>query len=179
MVPLRRIGLAFALTALAIPASAGELKVTIEGLRSPQGTILIGLYDSAASFDRAIQLSDKAGFLNDGERVAGAALRAGPALRCGIVFANLPPGRYAIILFHDEDGDGRLSKNFFGVPTEPYGFSNDAQGFLGPPSFAQAAMTLDGGNAATTIKVVYHGGGLVDAPGGALADQHAAPLKRF
>jgi len=37
--------------------------------------ILIGLYDSAESFDRAIGLSDKEGFLNDPTRVVGAALR--------------------------------------------------------------------------------------------------------
>ncbi len=140
----------------ALPVAAGELRVTIDGLRSPQGTILIGLYDSAASFNHAIASSDKEGFLNDRDRVAGVALRANMALTGGVVFSNLEAGRYAVILFHDENGNGRLDTNFWGVPTEPYGFSNDARGFLGPPTFDDAAMTLDGSDKAAVVTLVYH-----------------------
>jgi hypothetical protein len=49
-----------------------------------------------------------------------------------VVFSNVQPGRYAAIAFHDENGNGKPDKNFLGVPTEPYGFSNNVQGFLGP-----------------------------------------------
>ena len=59
---------------LALPAGAGELRITVKGISSSNGAILIGLYDSAESFDRAIALSDKEGFLNDPVRVAGGAL---------------------------------------------------------------------------------------------------------
>ena len=47
----------------ALPVNASELRITVEGIRSPHGTILIGLYDSLESFTRAIELSDKDGFL--------------------------------------------------------------------------------------------------------------------
>jgi len=151
------LAIAVGLLLLALPAAAGELRITVDGIRSPSGVILIGLYDSEASFDRAIELSDKEGFLNDPARVAGAALRANIAMTGGVVFENLAPGRYAIILFQDENGNGRLDKNFWGVPTEPYGFGNDAGGFLGPPTFDEAAMSLDGGNKAVVINLVYHG----------------------
>ena len=67
-------------------------------------------------------------------------------------------GRYAAIAFHDENGNGKLDKNFLGVPTEPYGFSNDAQGFLGPPTFDAAAVALGGGNEAIRIALVYRDG---------------------
>jgi uncharacterized protein (DUF2141 family) len=143
--------------------STGSLSITIEGLRQSRGTVLVGLYDSRASFDRAIELASDVGFLNDPNRVAGAALRANDMLRGGVTFRNLPPGRYAVILFHDENGNGRLDKNFWGVPTEPYGFSNDAQGFLGAPSFEEAALSLGSGDRAITIDLVYHAGG-VTAP---------------
>jgi uncharacterized protein (DUF2141 family) len=160
----RLLGCALGLGLLSLPAAAGELRVSVEGLRSAAGTILIGLYDSARSFDRAIELSDKEGFLNDPDRVAGVALRANPALEGGVVFTNVTPGRYAIILFHDEDGNGRLDKNFWGVPTEPYGFSNDAQGFLGPPDYKDAAMELEGGNRSVEIALVYHAAGVASLP---------------
>jgi uncharacterized protein (DUF2141 family) len=157
---LRLLALAGGLCAVAAPTSAGTLRITFDGVRSAGGAILIGVYDSKASFDRAIELSDKDGFLNDPQRVAGIALRAGAALGGGIVFENLDPGRYAVIVLHDEDGNGRLDKNFWGVPIEPYGFSNNAQGFLGPPGFKDAAVDLDAREKSLTIALVRHAQGL-------------------
>jgi uncharacterized protein (DUF2141 family) len=143
---------------LSLPAKAGELRITVEGIRSSKGTVLIGLYDSAGTFDRAIELSDKAGFLNDPERVAGAALRANTTMKSSVVFSNLEPGRYGIIVFQDENGTGQLDKNVWGVPTEPYGFSNNAQGSLGPPAFDEAAILFDGSDKAVVVTLIYHGG---------------------
>jgi uncharacterized protein (DUF2141 family) len=145
------LAIAFVLMMPAPSLTAGELRITVEGIRSQNGAILIGLYDSVESFNRAIELSDKEGFLNDPARVVGAALRANVAMRGEVVFTNLEPGQYAIICFHDENGNGRLDKSFWGVPSEPYGFSNDAHGFLGPPEFAAAALRLDGSDKAVTI----------------------------
>ena len=51
----------------------------------------------------------------------------------------------AIAVFQDLDGNGTLSKNQIGIPTEPYGFSNNARGLLGPPSFRQAVFTISDG----------------------------------
>jgi uncharacterized protein (DUF2141 family) len=146
--------------AAAFPAQGGELRIRIDGLRSDQGTILIGLYDSRTTFDRAIALSDKDGFLNDPQRVAGIALRGSAALKGAIAFQNLDPGRYAVIVLHDQDGNGRLDKNFWGVPTEAYGFSNDAQGFLGPPGFKEAAIHFDGTDRTLAIGLVHHSQGV-------------------
>jgi uncharacterized protein (DUF2141 family) len=154
------------------PMSAGALSITVNGLRQSRGAVLVGLYDSPASFDRAIELASDAGFLNDPDRVAGAALRANSMLRSGIIFRNLPPGRYAVILFQDENGTGRLAKNFWGVPTEPYGFSNNAQGMLGPPTFEEAALSLNGSDQAISIDLVYHAGGFETPPQADAAQPH-------
>ncbi|MCW2243136.1 hypothetical protein [Azospirillum canadense] len=54
---------------LAFAANAGELRVTVDGIRSQHGSVLIGLYDSLSSFNRAIEMSDKDGFLNDPSRL--------------------------------------------------------------------------------------------------------------
>jgi uncharacterized protein (DUF2141 family) len=108
------------------------------------------------SFKRALDLSDQEGFLNDPNRFAAVALRANAALKSAVIFSNLDPGRYAIILFHDENGNGKLDKNALGVPTEPYGFSNNVQGFLGPPAFEKTAMRLDAGNKAVRLGLIYH-----------------------
>jgi uncharacterized protein (DUF2141 family) len=136
--------------------TATELRITLEGIRSSQGTILIGLYDSLESFTRAIELSDKDGFLNDPDRFAAVALRANTAMKSAVVLTNLDPGPYAIILFHDENGNGKLDKNALGVPTEPYGFSNNVRGFLGPPSFEEAVMKVNADDKAVRIVLIYH-----------------------
>jgi len=49
----------------------------------------------------------------------------------------------AVAVFQDIDGNGSLSRNTMGAPTEPYGFSNNARGLLGPPAFEQAALTFN------------------------------------
>jgi uncharacterized protein (DUF2141 family) len=54
----------------------------------------------------------------------------------------LPPGRYAIALFQDVKGTGKLETNLFGVPSVPYGFSNDAKGKIGRPGFDAAAFDV-------------------------------------
>ena len=143
---------------LPLPVAAGELRITIDGIRSTHGVVLIGLYDSPASFGKAVEASAEEGFLVDPDRFAAVALRANAALTSAMVFSNLEPGRYAAIAFHDEDGDGKLGESFLGVPTEPYGFSNDVQGFLGPPTFDAAAMALGDGDEAVRIALVYHEG---------------------
>ncbi len=55
---------------------------------------------------------------------------------------DLPPGKYAISIFHDVDNDGKLKKNTFGIPSEPYGFSNNPTLLFGAPSFSKCAFTL-------------------------------------
>ena len=153
-----RLATAAVMSVLPLSVEAGELRITVDGIRSPHGTVLIGLHDSPASFGRAVEASAKEGFLVDPDRFAAVALRANAALKGAVVFSNLESGRYAAIAFHDENGNGKLDKNFLGVPTEPYGFSNDAQGFLGPPTFDAAAVALGGGNEAIRITLVHREG---------------------
>lgn len=62
---------------------------------------------------------------------------------------DVPPGRYAAQGFHDRNGDGKVNRNFLGLPTERIGFSRDAPVHFGPPRFADAAF--EHGTVAQTI----------------------------
>ncbi|MBU3937857.1 MAG: DUF2141 domain-containing protein [Proteobacteria bacterium] len=55
-------------------------------------------------------------------------------------FEDIVPGRYAFAVIHDESMNGKLDTNSLGVPTEGYGFSNDAKTWLGAPSFSAASL---------------------------------------
>ena len=46
---------------------------------------------------------------------------------------NLKPGRYAVAVYHDENSNRKLDRAFTGIPTEEYGFSNDARGLISAP----------------------------------------------
>ena len=62
---------------------------------------------------------------------------------CTIIFENIPKGTYAVSIFHDENNNGKLDTNFFGIPNEDYGCSNNAKGFMGPPKWQDAKFKLN------------------------------------
>lgn len=67
-----------------------------------------------------------------------------------LVYKDLAPGSYALSLFQDSNNNGRFDRNPAGMPLEPFGFSRDAMGSMGPPAFDAAAIDL---RADTTIKI--------------------------
>jgi uncharacterized protein (DUF2141 family) len=61
-----------------------------------------------------------------------------------IIFDGIQKGDYAVTIFQDLNGNGILDKSLLGIPAEPYGFSNDARGRMGPPKFKDAAFSFSG-----------------------------------
>ena len=69
-----------------------------------------------------------------------------------VIFKNLPKGVYAISSFHDENDNKKMDTNFFRIPKEPLGISNNVKGFMGPPKYKDAKFNLDS-NKTISIKV--------------------------
>lgn len=119
-------------------ASAAELTVKVEGVTAPTGTMFVALFtEDGWAGHEAYQGAKQA--VED----------AAPT----IVFGDLEPGRYGVKLFHDVDGDGELALGEYGIPVEPYGFSNDAPVRFGPPGWKKAKFTLGDGANTHTIKL--------------------------
>ncbi len=154
---IRKLFLGLALMCVgALPVHAANLLLTIDGIRSNVGEILIGVYDTADGFKSAIDSSaTKSALRPEAWRIVGAALRAQTGAQ-SIIFADLPPGRYAVIAFHDANDNGLLDANVLGVPVEGYGFSNNAQGFLSAPSFDAAAVDIGSSDVTVLISLIYH-----------------------
>lgn len=55
--------------------------------------------------------------------------------QCFIKVEGLRPGKYAFRYFHDRNNNKKMDTNWIGIPTEGYGFSNNAKGKFGPPAF--------------------------------------------
>ena len=61
-----------------------------------------------------------------------------------ITLDSIAPGDYAISVMHDANENSELDSNAFGIPKEGFGFSNDAMGIFGPPSFEKAKFNFKG-----------------------------------
>jgi len=135
-------------------ATASNLWVTIEGVAPSSGTLMVGLYDSEENFRKAITQAGQMGLLNDRSRLVGIAMRAIAGTQ-SVVFTDLKPGTYAVIAFHDANDNGKLDENWLGVPTEGYGFSNNAEGFMAAPSFKNAGVLLGNQDLSIVITLKY------------------------
>jgi uncharacterized protein (DUF2141 family) len=92
------------------------LTVDIEQLRNNNGKLLLELNN-----DKEEVIKGFSETITDG--------------KCILVIKELKPGKYAFKYFHDENNDEKINTNFMGIPKEGYGFSNNAKGTFGPPSF--------------------------------------------
>ncbi|MDQ2823275.1 MAG: DUF2141 domain-containing protein [Pseudomonadota bacterium] len=108
-------------------AQAADMTIDIAGLKNARGKVMVAVYDRADNF------------LKQPMRTSTVDAQAGTV---HMLLTGLPAGDYAISLYHDENGNGKLDKNPLGMPIESYGFSNDAAGNYGPPSFQQAQVHL-------------------------------------
>lgn len=109
-------------------AAGNTLDITVKGIRDDQGMVRAGIYNSAETFPK------------EGKAMARTAT---PAKAGSVVlqFTDLPAGKYAVILYHDENNDGQMDKRFGMIPIEGYGLSNNIKG-SGKPSFDQCAFEI-------------------------------------
>ena len=61
-----------------------------------------------------------------------------------VAFEDVEPGEYAITAYHDANSNGELDTNFFGIPKERYGFSNNPKSTFGPPGYSKCLFTITG-----------------------------------
>jgi uncharacterized protein (DUF2141 family) len=122
-------------------AQMGTINVEISGVEDPKGLMSIGLY------------SKEKGFPDDGKEYKGTDVKV-TGQTVVYTFKDVPFGTYAIAVFHDTNSNGKLDKNFLGIPKEGYAFSNNVFGTFGPPAFKDAFFGL-AGSKMIKIKIRY------------------------
>ena len=136
------LGLVAGTVAAVMAQAGGSINLTVTSLRNDNGSVRCGLYNSAGAFPQA------------GHESRGViAPISGRQAMC--VFRDVAPGTYAIAFFHAEQNETRMQQGLFGKPTEGYGFSNNASGSFGPPSFSDAAFDYRGGKRSMQARVQY------------------------
>lgn len=105
--------------------------VKVNGIKNNRGTLLINIYSSPEGFPHDRLKSFQS-------------IRVEPKnLTAEAVFTNIPQGVYAIAIMHDENNNGKMDTNIFGIPKEGYCVSNNVSGFMSAPSFNKAKFELN------------------------------------
>jgi uncharacterized protein (DUF2141 family) len=135
-----RSGAVAALLLVASPALAQDVVVHVDNVRSANGSVLV-----------AVCTADD--FLTEHCRHnARARARAGSA---DVTVGGVPPGRYAIQAFHDENDNSELDRSLIGMPREGVAFSRDAPMQMGPPRFSDAAVEIGQDGGSVTLSMRY------------------------
>lgn len=108
-----------------------NLVVVIKNIKEAKGTIAVALFDNEADFTSKMRQGKTTVAKTD---------------EIQVTFENIVPGIYAISVMHDANENDELDSNAFGIPKEGFGFSNDAMGMFGPPSFEKAKFNFTGEN---------------------------------
>jgi uncharacterized protein (DUF2141 family) len=113
------------------------LSVQVTGIRNANGKIQLTLYrDSKQVATETVGIDAK-------------------TLTAKAVFANIPPGTYAVELFHDENNNRDFDLNLMGIPVEGYGMSNNPPRRMGRPGFDETNFQVNQPQCAIEIKMIY------------------------
>lgn len=112
-------------------AYATELTVRVLGLESREGAILYAVFDDHRAFPADYDSAVTNGYLDLSQVKEEVSITI-----------PLDPGRYAVALIHDQNGNSELDVGAFDIPVEGYGFSNNPSAMGGPPSFNDSALDI-------------------------------------
>ena len=115
-----------------------ELEIILTNIKNP-GNVFIAIYNNALDFNSDDDSSTRITYPLKESVIKGRFSKK----------VILKKGSYAFKVFIDKNNNNKFDFNFFGFPKEQYGFSNDAMGVLGPPTFQEASFKL---NSNTSIK---------------------------
>lgn len=119
-----------------------EVEVRLEGVRSAKGLLRVCLTRDPALFLKCNR--DPAAYKQSIPAAATARL----------LFADVTPGDYALVVLHDENSNGKADR-MLGIPREGVGFSNNPVIRTGPPKFAQALFHVGAERVNETIRLKY------------------------
>ncbi len=124
-----------------LSVSAADITVTFTNLRSPSGTLIIGIYDKASAFPK------------EGKQIKKVSI---PVNKKSLTTTlTLPEGEYAFAICHDEDNNGTCNQNFLGIPQEGFAFSNNFRPKLKAPAFNDVKFKVGKEDMKLNIKLIY------------------------
>lgn len=120
----------FWMLALLSSSKKGSLIVDVKNIENTGGVLHIAIYD-------------KSNFLQEGKELIKTTEPVQTKQNVRIAIPDLPFGTYAIAIYHDVNNNGKLDKNYLGIPAEPYAFSNNPKAKWRSPTFEEAQIELN------------------------------------
>lgn len=106
-----------------------ELTIVVNNIEEIKGRILIGVFEKEEDYPIEDKMFRALAIRVDGKAVSGA--------------VKVPKGEYAIALFHDVNNDEICNTNWFGIPREAFGFSNNIRPFFSLPAFDKVKVNVE------------------------------------
>jgi uncharacterized protein (DUF2141 family) len=121
------------------------LTVRVTGARNIKGKIGVTLFQDAQ------------GFPDDASKaIRQQSVEIDPnTMSAQVTFKDLPQGTFAVSVLHDENGNGKMDKNFVGMPKEGYGASNNPKKKKRAPTFDEAKFSLNASEQTIEITLIY------------------------
>ena len=124
------------------PQQNHTLEVTLTGVQSSEGEVVVGLYQNEDQWTDDPFRSVK--------------VKKGEGGTCVAVFQDLPAGTYAVSVLDDTNANNRMDTNLFGWPQEGFAFSNNVKPtILGAPGYTACAFEVQG-KTACTLRILYY-----------------------
>ncbi|MBC3786602.1 DUF2141 domain-containing protein [Spirosoma utsteinense] len=121
------------------PLKKTNLKVEIQNVRVVSGAVYIGLFRPGKDFPEGKSIETKKLNVNS---------------KNVYILFSVEPGDYAIAVYHDENDNGKMDKRVFGIPKEPYGFSNNFKPVMSAPKFSDCRFSVGDDGKAISIKLI-------------------------
>ena len=133
------VSLSFAQPTLAQSDRQGSIIIKVTGLRSEKGQVRIAVFNSSEKW------------LGE-DPVYSSTINVDSHMVVWKI-SDVPYGDYGIAVLHDENKNGKMDKNFLGIPLEPYGFSNNLRVTFGPPKWEKSKFVVKGSTTEVAIEV--------------------------
>jgi uncharacterized protein (DUF2141 family) len=130
--------------------ACAALMCALNATAAMAATVEVRVSGVTAKGNVKVAVCDRERFLKQCAWSASAPAQAGETT---VVVKGVPTGTWAVLAYQDENGNNELDRNFVGMPKEPYGFSRDARGKFGPPSFEDAAIEVGETQATATVRL--------------------------
>jgi len=125
--------------------ATGTLTVRVGGARNTKGKIGVTLFQDAQGFPD-----------DTSKAIRQQSVEIDPnTMSAQVIFKDLPQGTVAVSVLHDENGNGKMDKNFVGIPKEGYGASNNPKKKRRAPTFDEAKFSLNNTEQTIEITLVY------------------------
>ena len=118
---------------LPVTSATASLTVSVSGMRNDKGQVFIQLWNASSGFPKQAEKAYKYVAVDANKAVNGVITTT---------FSTLAPGTYAVSILHDENRNGKMDTNAFGIPSEGWAVSNNVITHLHAPSYEQASFKL-------------------------------------